>query len=197
MENNKQGTPRPKLDLKTAKRVFGYMTKSNKVFLVIVVICIIVNTIANTAASLYLENLIDNYITPLIGQENPVLAPFFKAVGVMALLYILGVLTIFIYTRVMVRISQGTLKKIRDDMFEKMQKLPIKYFDTHSHGDIMSRYTNDTDTLSQMISQSIPQMFSVIITIVVIFVSMIVTNIYLTLVVIAFLGIKVKPISSS
>ncbi len=189
MENNKQGTPRPKLDLKTAKRVFGYMTKSNKVFLVIVVICIIVNTIANTAASLYLENLIDNYITPLIGQENPVLAPFFKAVGVMAILYILGVLTIFIYTRVMVRISQGTLKKIRDDMFEKMQRLPIKYFDTHTHGDIMSHYTNDADTLNQMISQSFPQLLASIMTIVVVFIAMAVSNIYLTMTVVVSLFI--------
>ena len=176
-----------KFDLDTIKRLFGYMKSKYKILLILVVICIIINTIANTAASLYLETLIDDYITPLIGEENPNLSAFLGAVIFMAFMYIVGIITITIYTRVMVRISEGTLKTIRDEMFQKMQRLPIKYFDTHTHGDIMSHYTNDTDTLNQMISQSLPQMFASAITIIVVFSAMIIANVYLTLVVIVSL----------
>lgn len=178
-----------KIDFDTIKRLFGYMKKKYKLLLVLVVICIIINTIANTAASLYLETLVDDYITPLIGVENPDLSAFLQAVIVMAVMYIVGIITITIYTRVMVKISEGTLKTIRDEMFEKMQRLPIKYFDTHTHGDIMSHYTNDTDTLNQMISQSLPQMFASVVTILIVFVAMFIANVYLTLVVVASLAV--------
>ncbi len=176
-----------KFDLNTFKRIIKYITDNYKGLFILVIISIIINTIANTGASLYLEVLIDDYVTPLIGVENPVYTEFIKAVGVMVFLYIIGIITIHIYTRVMVTISEGTLKKIRDEMFIKMQRLPIKYFDTHTHGNIMSRYTNDTDTLSQMISQSLPQMFASLITIVTVFIAMLASNVYLTLVVIASL----------
>ena len=171
-----------KIDFNTIKRLFGYMKSRYKILLILVVICIIINTIANTAASLYLEVLVDDYITPLIGVENPNLSAFLRAIIIMALMYIVGIITITIYTRVMVKISEGTLKTIRDEMFEKMQRLPIKYFDTHTHGDIMSHYTNDTDTLNQMISQSLPQMFASAVTIITIFGAMLIANLYLTLV---------------
>ena len=176
-----------KIDFNTIKRLFVYMKSRYKILLILVVICIIINTIANTAASLYLEVLVDDYITPLIGVENPNLSAFLRAIIIMALMYIVGIITITIYTRVMVKISEGTLKTIRDEMFEKMQRLPIKYFDTHTHGDIMSHYTNDTDTLNQMISQSLPQMFASAVTIITVFGAMLIANVYLTLVVIASL----------
>ncbi len=182
MSNEKP--PIKKLDFNTIKRIFSYMKKDYKPQLILVIICIIVNTAANIASSLFLQTLVDKYITPLIGVENPVYTELIKAVGIMATFYLIGVVTIFIYTRVMVSISQGTLKKIRDEMFSKMQRLPIKYFDTHTHGDIMSHYTNDTDTLEQMIAQSMPQLISSVITVIGVFIAMIVTNVYLTVVVI-------------
>lgn len=173
--------------LKSIKRIFGYINKSYKKELIISVVSIIINTIVGVVASLYLETLIDKYIVPLIGVPNPEYLGLIKGVGTLIVLYLIGVITIHISTRVMVKISEGTLKIIRDEMFIKMQKLPIKYFDTHTHGDIMSRYTNDTDTLSQMISQSLPQVFVSGITILFVFIAMIIANIYLTLTVIVSL----------
>lgn len=172
-----------RFDISTIKRILAYM-KNYKAALIVAIVAIIINTIANIAGTLFLERLIDDYITPLIGVENPIYTELAKAIGIMALIYLVGVITIFISSRVMVKVSEGVLKKIRDEMFVKMQSLPIKYFDTHTHGDIMSHYTNDTDTLSQMISQSLPQLFTSAITIVAVFIAMVVSNIYLTLVVI-------------
>lgn len=173
-----------KLDLNTIKRILKYITSNYKGLFIIVLVTILINTVANTAGSLYLEVLVDDYITPLIGVENPVYTEFFKAIGTMVIIYAVAVITIFICTRVMVKITEGVLKKIRDDMFIKMQRLPIKYFDTHTHGDIMSRYTNDTDTLSELISQSLPQVFTSLLTVVIVFIAMIIANVYLTGVVI-------------
>lgn len=173
-----------KIDFKVLARVMKYIIKNYKFKLAIVIFCILLSTMSSVAGNLYLQTLIDKYIIPLIGLENPIYAGLIHAIGIMIGIYVVGVISSFIYSRFMVYISEGTLKIIRDEMFVKMQKLPIKYFDTHTHGDIMSRYTNDTDTLSQMISQSIPQALSSAITIITVFISMIVTNIYLTLVVI-------------
>ena len=173
-----------KIDIKTIKRVLAYMIKNYKKELLISVIAIILNTIANVAASLFLQTLIDDYITPLIGAKNPIYTELFKAIAIMSIIYLTGVITIFVSSRAMVTVSEGVLKIIRDEMFKKMQKLPIRYFDTHTHGDIMSRYTNDTDALSQMISQSLPQFFSSSITIITTFFAMLTSNIYLTGVVI-------------
>lgn len=178
-----------KIDFKVLGRLMGYIIKYYKFRLIIVILGIIITTISSVAGNLFLETLIDDYIVPLIGIENPVYTSLIHAIGIMIGIYLIGIIATFIQSRVMVYISEGTLKKIRDEMFIKMEKLPVKYFDTHTHGDIMSRYTNDIDTLSQMICQSIPQFFSTIITIVVVAISMIVTNIYLTLVVLLSLGV--------
>lgn len=178
-----------RIDFKVLGRVLKYITKNYKVRLFFVIICLLLSTASSVAGNLYLQTLIDDYIVPLVGVQNPVYSLLMKAIGTMIIIYGLGVIASFLSSRLMVKVSEGTLKEIRDEMFVKMQRLPIKYFDTHTHGDIMSRYTNDTDTLSQMISQSIPEMFSVVVTIVVIFIAMVATNIYLTLVVLIFLVI--------
>ena len=128
----------------------------------------------------FLKTLIDEYIMPLIGKENPDLSPLFKAVLGMGAMYLIGITATYIYNRLMINISQGVLRKIRAEMFNHMQTLPIKYFDTHAHGEIMSTYTNDVDALREMLSQSIPQVFSAVITMASILISMITTNIYLT-----------------
>ena len=191
MKNNAKSKrpPRPKMDFNVLGRVMGYIVKNYKLRLALVIICIILSTISSVGGNLYLEVLIDDYIVPLMGEENPVLTTLLHAIGTMSIIYLVGVISSLIHSRIMVSISEGTLKIIRDEMFIKMQKLPIKYFDTNTHGDIMSRYTNDTDTLSQMIAQSIPQFFSSAITIITVFISMIVTNIYLTMVVIVSLAV--------
>lgn len=170
---------------KTIKRLLSYIMRY-KIRFIFVMICIIINALTNVASSLFLQVLIDDYIIPLQQQAHPVFSGLLRAILLMGGIYLIGVLTSLIYNRIMVVIAQGVLKDIRDEMFAHMQTLPIKYFDTHTHGDIMSHYTNDTDTLRQMISQSIPQTFSSIITIVSTFVAMLVTDIWLTLFVIAF-----------
>ncbi len=181
--------PKSRIDFKVLGRVLKLIWKNHKFRLILVLLCLLLSTVSSVSANLYLQVLIDDYIVPLVGSTNPVYSNLLKAIGIMASLYGLGVVANFLSSRIMVNVTEGTLKEIRDEMFFKMQKFPIRYFDTHSHGDIMSRYTNDTDTLSQMISQSIPQMFSVATTIIVIFIAMLITNIYLTLVVLVFLGI--------
>ncbi len=185
---NMQKPPKPKMDMKSLKRVMGYIFRNYKFRMLFVLFCIVLSTISSVAGNLYLEVLIDEHIVPLVGAENPVFTGLLKAIGTMSIIYLVGVISSLIHTRVMVTISEGVLKDIRDEMFIKMQKLPIRYFDTNTHGDIMSRYTNDTDTLSQMIAQSIPQFFSSAITIITVFISMVATNIYLTLVVMLSLG---------
>ncbi len=170
---------------KVAIRLLKYMS-AYKVQLIIVAVCIIANTMANVAGSLFTGTLIDDYITPLIGVENPVFTALLQAIAMMAIIYGFGVITGYVYNRLMVTVSQGTLKKIRDDMFSHMQSLEIKYFDTHTYGNVMSRYTNDTDTLRQMLSQSVPQMFSSIVTIISVVIAMFASNIYLTIFVLLF-----------
>ena len=171
----------------TAKKLLKYITKSYKKHLTIVFICIILSSIAGVAGSMFLGTLIDDYITPLLLETNPVFTGLLKAILIMALVYLTGVLSTLIYTRIMARISQGVLKEIRDEMFNKMQTFPIKYFDTHTHGEIMSYYTNDVDTLSQMISQSLPQFIASSTTVIAVLIAMIITNIPLTIFVIVFI----------
>lgn len=178
----KMGKP----DMATAKRLIGYIFKDYKWLFAFVLVCILLSSLASVASSLFLQTLIDDYITPLIGMENPVFTDLLKMLVIMGVVYVIGMLSTFLYNRIMVTISQGVQKSIRDEMFENMQYLPIKYFDQHSHGDIMSHYTNDIDTLRQMLSQSIPQAFSSVITIVSVFAAMCATSIYLTIFVIAF-----------
>ena len=170
---------------KTGKRLLSYIILNHKFIFGIVVICILVSSCTVVASSLFLEVLIDNYITPMLSESSPVFTGLFHTVMFMAAIYIIGVFTTFAYNRLMVKISQGTLKEIRDDMFSHMQSLPIKYFDSHTHGDIMSHYTNDTDTLRQFISQALPQLISAAVTISAILISMIISNVYLTVLVLA------------
>ena len=167
---------------KTAlRRLFSYM-KEYKGQLVFVVTCILLSAVASAASSVFLQTLIDDYIVPLLGTNNPVFTGLLKALATIGIIYIIGVLSSFLYSRAMVTVAQGTLKKIRDDMFEKMQRLPIRVFDTRTHGDIMSLYTNDTDTLRQMIAQSMAQLISSVFTIVVVLICMLYTSIWLTIV---------------
>lgn len=167
-------------------RLLSYIILRHKLIFGIVVICILISTCTVVASSLFLEILIDNYIEPLLLENTPVFSGLLHTVLFMAVVYIIGVFSTLAYNRLMVKISQGTLKQIRDDMFSHMQELPIGYFDTHTHGDIMSHYTNDTDTLRQFISQALPQFISAVITIIAILISMIISNIPLTILVVIF-----------
>ncbi len=176
--------PGQKPDAKTIKRVLGYLAQY-KFRLAIVLVCIIFSALAGVYGSKFLQTLVDDFIKPLMIDPNPNLSGLAKEIIVVAIVYVLGALSAFIYNRVMVVVSQSVLKNIRDTMFEKMQALPIKYFDTHVFGDTMSRYTNDTDTLRMMISQSIPQITSSVFTVVAVFFAMLFTNIWLTLFVVA------------
>ena len=168
-----------KPDKGAIKRLLSYM-KRYRGQLVVVAVCILISAITGVAGSLFLQTLIDDYISPLLLQANPIFDGLLKAVLGMAVIYLLGVASTFLYNYLMVGIAQGTLKSIRDEMFTHMQRLPIRYFDTHTHGDVMSHYTNDTDTLRQMIAQSLPQVFSSLLTVVTVFVAMCCTNLILT-----------------
>ena len=143
--------------LKTAKRLLKYVTETYKFRFFLVFVCIFLSAVATIAVSLSLKFLLDDFIIPLIGQETPDFSGLYRALGVLGCVFLAGVIATFVYTRIMVYIGQGVLKRVRDDMFEHMQTLPIRYFDQNTNGSIMSLYTNDTDTLRQMISQSIPQ----------------------------------------
>ena len=176
------GTNGEKLNTRILKRLMGYVLSRYKFRYLIVVICIIISALASVASSVFMRTLIDGYIMPLIGQANPDFAPLFRTLCMMACIYMIGVIANFIYQKILVVISQGTMNDLRNDLFSHMEKLPIQYFDTHAHGDIMSVYTNDIDTLRQVISQSIPQFLSSLFTIVSVFFSMIVMSVPLTLV---------------
>ena len=179
------------INFSTVKRLLKYATGTYKVQFVIVIISIIVSSIANVMGIQFLQKLIDDYITPLMGQQNPDLSNLFMAVLGMGGMYLIGITATYLYNRLMINISQGVLRKVREDMFNHMQTLPLKYFDTHAHGEIMSTYTNDVDTLRQMISQSIPQVFSAIITMASVLISMFTTNVYLTLIVLGMVVLMV------
>lgn len=173
----------------TMKRLLGYIAHGNQLRLAVVFILLLVSTVASVASSLFLKSLIDDYIAPLIGQAAPDFAPLFGALTVMACIYLAGMLASYLQTRLMIPVAQGTLKTIRDDMFAHMQTLPIKYFDTHTHGNVMSYYTNDTDTLRQMIGQSLPNAVSSLISITAVFIAMLSTSVWLTLLMFVFLGL--------
>lgn len=166
---------------KTALRLMSYVASTYKVQFIVVVMAIIISAVAGMAGPMFLLYLIDDYITPLIGNQNPDFTGLAKAVLGFATIYSVGIICTYIYNRLMVNIGQGVLKRIRDDMFNHMQKLPIRYFDTHPHGEVMSLYTNDTDTLRQMISQSIPQTLAAFVTIVTIFILMIMLSLPLAM----------------
>ena len=171
----------------TAKRLLGYVTRDYKMKFIFVCCCILMSSIASISVSLSLKVLLDGYIVPLIGHENPDFSELYAAVSVLGVIFALGVIASFCYTRLMVSIGQGVLKTIRDEMFEHMQKLPIRYFDQNTNGSIMSLYTNDTDTLRQMINQSIPQVLMSSLTITVTFIAMIVLSPLLTILAVAMI----------
>ena len=186
---------RPQVNPNTLKRLLGYLSVY-KTRVIVVVICILLSAIANVMSSLFIQRLIDDYISPLLLEANPVFDALFRAIVQMACIYVIGILASLIYNRTMAVISQGILKKIRDDMFAHMQTLPIRYFDTHTHGDVMSHYTNDTDALRQMLSQSLPQLLSSCVTIVAVFISMLYLSLWMTLFIIVFLFLILKVVKS-
>ncbi len=175
--------PKMQFDKETLQRLISYM-KDYKSTLVIVVVCILLSAIASAASSLFLQTLIDDFIVPMLGMDAPVFTGLIKALIIIGMVYITGIISTLLYNRLLVTVAQGTLKKIRDDMFSKMQRLPISYFDTHTHGETMSLYTNDTDTLRQMIAQSMAQLISSVFTIVAVFFCMLYISVWLMLVVV-------------
>ena len=170
-------------------RLMGYIYKNYRIHIIVVVIGIVVSVLANVQGTMFMKTLIDQYIMPLLKAETPDFHPLAMAILRVACFYAIGVACTYTYNRLMIYVSQGTLRNLRNEMFERMETLPVKYFDTHAHGDIMSVYTNDIDTLRQMISQSIPQLISSVITIVSVLVSMIILNIPLTLVTLFMVGV--------
>lgn len=171
------------------KRLMGMLMKHYGAAIIIVAICIIINVLANVQGTMFMQRLIDDYITPLLKSETKNYTPLLHAIGRVACFYGIGIIASYSYNRIMVNVTQGMLKTFRDAMFTKMEQLPIKYFDTHAHGDIMSMYTNDTDTLRQMISQSMPQLFNSAITIISTTVCMFMLNIPLTALTFFMVGI--------
>ena len=171
------------------RRLMGMLMKHYGVAIIIVAICIIINVLANVQGTMFMQRLIDDYITPLLKSETKNYTPLLHAIGRVACFYGIGIIASYSYNRIMVNVTQGMLKTFRDSMFTKMEQLPIKYFDTHAHGDIMSMYTNDTDTLRQMISQSMPQLFNSAITIISTTVCMFMLNIPLTALTFFMVGI--------
>lgn len=193
--------PRPKIENpgKLLKRVLGYTLKDYAVQWVIVVVCIITTVFATLQGTLFIRTLIDDYITPMLKQQNPDFGPLAGAIGRVVCFYGLGIVASFTQSRIMIYVTQGTQRNLRNDLFEKMERLPIKYFDTHAHGDIMSVYTNDIDTMRQMISQSIPQLINSATSVVGTLVSMLVLDIPLTiisLVMVALMIFAAKKIGS-
>ncbi|MCL2351831.1 MAG: ABC transporter ATP-binding protein/permease [Firmicutes bacterium] len=189
MRNSKKSVRRPAVEWKTARRLFSYITGAYKLAFVFVFLSIAAGAAANVAGAAFVRKLVDDYIAPLLASPDPVFSGLLGAVLFMGAVYMAGILCTLFYNRMMVNISQGVLKKIRDQMFEHMQRLPISYYDTHTHGDMMSLYTNDTDTLRDMISQSIPQALSAVITIISVAVAMLIINVPLSLLVFACVAV--------
>ncbi len=183
--------PRGKMNPGTVKRLLSYL-KQYRLYFIFVIVCILVSSITGAVSSLFLQKLIDEFISPLLLQAVPDFSGLLRAIILMGGIFLIGVLATLFYNRTMVVIAQGVQKKIRDQMFSHMQTLPIKYFDTHTHGDIMSHYTNDIDTLRQMISMSIPQVISSIFTIVAVFFAMLYISVWLSLFVVVFIYVISK-----
>ena len=184
-----RGMGTPEQPGKLLGRLARYIFKNYSIHIVIVVICIFVSVLANVQGTMFMKTLIDQYITPLLSADTPDFGPLATAIARVACFYAIGVIATYTYNRIMINVSQGTLRNLRNDMFATMETLPIKYFDTHAHGDIMSIYTNDIDTLRQMISQSFPQLLSSVITIVSVLVSMLILNVPLTVVTLLMVAI--------
>jgi ATP-binding cassette subfamily B protein len=188
---NKRGMPRPKIENPGLlfRRIMAYVFKNYGVHMIVVLACILITVFANLQGTLFTRNLIDDYIDPMLQSGSTDFGPLKRAITRVALLYGVGILAAFLQQRLMVAINQGTLRRLREDLFTHMESLPIKYFDTHAHGDIMSIYTNDIDTLRQMISQSIPQIINSAVTIILVLGSMIIFSPVLTVVTLAMVGV--------
>ena len=187
MQNNSPMNARRQL--RAMKRVLGYMLKDYKFSFFIVVICILGSALATLRGTLFMQSLIDDYILPLTQAQNPDFSALAAALASLAATYAAGIVCAYGYNRIMVNISQGTMKNLRIQLFRHMESLPIRYFDTHTHGDIMSVYTNDVDTLRQLMSQSIPQVINSSVTILTSFISMLILDIPLTIITLAFIGL--------
>ena len=183
-----RGFSKPKDISKTLKRLLKYLFEY-KVNLVFIVIAIIGSSLSGVAGTYLLKPIINNYIVPFIGKENPDLSGFVRMIGIMVTIYSFGVICSYTYNRLMIKISTGTMRKIRVEMFEHVQNLPIKYFDTHTHGETMSRFTNDTDALREMMSQGLPQFVASSISVTGVFIMMILLSPILTLLVIFMLAL--------
>ncbi len=181
--------PQVKNPGKLLARLMNYVFRDYKVHCIFVFIFIFLGVIANVQGTMFTKNLIDDYITPFLLTDSPDFSPLAHAIGRVAVFYGVGIVSTYAYNRIMVTVTQGTLRDMRNELFAHMQKLPVKYFDTHAHGDIMSVYTNDIDTLRQMISQSIPQIINSAFTVVSVFVSMVILNIPLTIVTLIMVGL--------
>ena len=183
----------PKPKIKNPGKLFTRLMRFilNKYWLqcLIVVICIFISVLANVQGTLFMQSLIDDYILPLLGTEKPDFLPLLHAMTRVAIFYAIGIASSFAYNKIMIYVSQGSIRQMRDELFSHMQDLPIRYFDTHSHGDIMSIYTNDVDTLRQLISQSLPQIINSVITVVSVFVSMIILSVPLTILTLVMIGV--------
>ncbi len=167
---------------KTMKRLFNFVISRHRNTCIVILLLIIISSLSSVMGSIFIKSLIDDYITPYLNTVNPDFNPLLNAILKMVAIYAIGVIATYTFNKLLINVSQGSLKEIRDTMFEHMEQLPIRYFDTHNHGDIMSIYTNDTDTLRQMISQSIPQVIVSATTIICVFVSMLVMSIPLTII---------------
>ncbi|RRK34858.1 ABC transporter ATP-binding protein [Schaedlerella arabinosiphila] len=181
--------PQVKNPGKLLARLMNYVFRDYKIHCIFVFIFIFLGVIANVQGTMFTKNLIDDYITPFLLTDSPDFSPLAHAIGRVAVFYGVGIVSTYAYNRIMVTVTQGTLRDMRNELFAHMQKLPVKYFDTHAHGDIMSVYTNDIDTLRQMISQSIPQIINSAFTVVSVFVSMVILNIPLTIVTLIMVGL--------
>ena len=180
-----RGGVKPQNVGRTVRRLMSYVARY-RLRLMLVVLCIILSAVASVLSSTFIGVLIDDYISPLLLQANPVFTGLARALGVMVCVYVVGMISGYFYNRLMVTVAQGVLKDVRDEMFAHMQTLPIRYFDTHSHGEVMSHFTNDTDTLRQMIAQALPQVLSSVVSLVAVVCAMLSLSLWLTLFVLAF-----------
>ncbi len=183
--------PRPKIEHpgRILKRIMGYTLRDYWLHWILVLLCIFTLVFSSLQGTLFMRTLIDEYIVPLLGNQNPDFSPLAQAIGRVAVFYAMGVFASFLQSRLMIYVTQGTMRNLRNEMFEKMEKLPIKYFDTNAHGDIMSLYTNDIDTMRQLISQSVPQLVNSVVTVVSVLVSMFVLDVPLTLITLFMVGL--------
>lgn len=192
MPRFKPAVRKPQDFKKTARRLLACIAEGRKGRLALVAVMIVLSAVAGTVSSMFIQSLLDDYIAPMLGQAVPDFSPLIRALVTVGAVYAVGMLSTLVYNQIMVRVAQGSLKSIRDGLFAHMQTLPIRYFDTHTHGDIMSHYTNDTDTLEQMISQSLPNLLSSSVTIITVFFGMLALSVWITLFILLFVFLMLQ-----